>query len=154
MCETTLCILVKHDKLLLAMKKRGFGQGRWNGVGGKVKDGESVQTAALREMKEEIGVRVREQDLVPMAILDFYFNHRPEWNQRVNVFLVNVWKGNPRETEEMRPEWFCTDQLPFHAMWPDDPYWLPLILTGKKVSGVFHFKDDGNNFDHFEVKEV
>jgi hypothetical protein len=33
--QATLLFLIKDQKILLAMKKRGFGKGRWNGVGGK-----------------------------------------------------------------------------------------------------------------------
>lgn len=39
---TTLCLIRKGDHILLGMKKRGFGEGRWNGFGGKVKDNESI----------------------------------------------------------------------------------------------------------------
>ena len=35
--QATICLLRKNDEVLLAMKKRGFGVGKWNGVGGKVK---------------------------------------------------------------------------------------------------------------------
>ncbi|OIP76236.1 MAG: hypothetical protein AUK09_02515 [Parcubacteria group bacterium CG2_30_36_38] len=37
MKQATLCLLIKRDskEILLAMKKRGFGVGKWNGVGGK-----------------------------------------------------------------------------------------------------------------------
>jgi 8-oxo-dGTP pyrophosphatase MutT (NUDIX family) len=52
----TLCIIHKNSKILLGMKKRGFGAGFWNGFGGKVKEGESIEEAAKRETKEEIGV--------------------------------------------------------------------------------------------------
>lgn len=34
--ETTLCLLKKENSILLAMKKRGFGAGKYNGVGGKI----------------------------------------------------------------------------------------------------------------------
>jgi 8-oxo-dGTP diphosphatase/2-hydroxy-dATP diphosphatase len=40
-------------EILLGMKKRGFGVGRWNGFGGKVENGESIEEAALRELNEE-----------------------------------------------------------------------------------------------------
>lgn len=36
----TLCIVRKDSKVLLGMKKRGFGEGCWNGFGGKVTEGE------------------------------------------------------------------------------------------------------------------
>ena len=84
--NSTLCILVKEDKVLLAMKKRGFGKGRWNGAGGKQKGKETIEEAATRETKEEIGVDVG--SLQKVATLDFYFSENSEWNQRVTVFIV------------------------------------------------------------------
>ena len=38
------------------MKKRSFGAGKWNGFGGKVKEGEEIHEAAKRETKEEAGI--------------------------------------------------------------------------------------------------
>ena len=52
MKQATLCPLIKDDQILLAMKKRGFGVGKWNGVGGKVEKGEEIIDAAIREIKE------------------------------------------------------------------------------------------------------
>ena len=56
MRHTTLMLLKKDGKLLLGLKKRGFGLGKINGIGGKVEEGESVEAAAVRETFEEIGV--------------------------------------------------------------------------------------------------
>ena len=56
MRKTTLSFFIKKNQILLAMKKRGFGKGKWNGVGGKVQRGETTKEAAIRETKEEIGV--------------------------------------------------------------------------------------------------
>ena len=39
------------------MKKRGFGEGRWNGFGGKLHEGETCEEAALRELEEESGLK-------------------------------------------------------------------------------------------------
>lgn len=44
----TLVMVVQPGKVLLGMKKRGFGAGRWNGFGGKVQSGESIEDAARR----------------------------------------------------------------------------------------------------------
>ena len=56
----TLCIIHQHPKILLGMKKRGFGQGRWNGFGGKVSSEETIEEAAKREISEEAGIFVDE----------------------------------------------------------------------------------------------
>ena len=39
----TLLFLRRDGQILLAMKKRGFGEGKWNGVGGKVEPGETAR---------------------------------------------------------------------------------------------------------------
>ena len=45
----TLLFVQERGKLLLGMKKRGFGKGRWNGFGGKVQVGEeTIEEGAIR----------------------------------------------------------------------------------------------------------
>lgn len=44
----TLVMVVQPGRVLLGMKKRGFGAGRWNGFGGKVQAGETIEDAARR----------------------------------------------------------------------------------------------------------
>ena len=140
---TTLVFLVRGDEVLLAMKKRGFGEGRYNGAGGKPEPGESVEEAAIREAEEE--VVVTPTGLVKVAVLNFYFLKIPiedNWNQQVQVFFACEWRGEPTETDEMRPEWFKQTGLPFDQMWSDDPLWLPRVLAGEKPEADFAFDQD------------
>ncbi len=44
----TLVFARQPGKILLGMKKRGFGEGRWNGFGGKVEKGETIEQGARR----------------------------------------------------------------------------------------------------------
>ena len=50
--------MLQDSKILLTMKKRGFGVGFWNGFGGKVKEGETIEAVAIRETEEESGIVV------------------------------------------------------------------------------------------------
>ncbi len=146
----TLCLIHQHPQLLLGMKKRGFGAGRWNGFGGKVEPGESIEQGAKREIKEEINIEVK--DLTKLGIIEFEFKGNPEILQ-VHIFKSNQFSGKPSESEEMKPQWFQVDEIPFNQMWSDDIYWLPLFLKGKKFKGKFLF-DDNDNILEKEIKEV
>ena len=119
------------------MKKRGFGAGRYNGVGGKVEAGETIEEAVAREAKEEIGVGV---DIIKKcAELQFYFPHNPAFDQLVHVYLAETWDSEPVESEEMNPKWFSASDIPYQEMWPDDIFWIPKVLEGHFVQGRFVF---------------
>jgi 8-oxo-dGTP pyrophosphatase MutT (NUDIX family) len=130
----------KISEICLAMKKRGFGVGKWNGVGGKVEKGEKIIDAAKREAKEEINIDIL--NMKKMAENSFYFPHKPEWNQKVHVYLSEVWSGEPTESEEMRPQWFLVENIPYEKMWSDDEFWLPKVLGGKMIKASFVFGED------------
>lgn len=44
----TLVMVRKTNAILLGLKKRGFGKGKWNGFGGKVEENETVAEGAVR----------------------------------------------------------------------------------------------------------
>lgn len=49
----TLVLVVEPRRVLLGMKKRGFGAGKWNGFGGKVQTGETIEQGARRYTYKE-----------------------------------------------------------------------------------------------------
>ncbi len=136
------------------MKKRGFGVGKLNGVGGKVEKGESIENALLRETREEVNVEIKEFEKV--AVIDFYFKDNSvnkDFNQKAHVFIAYKWEGEPTESEEMAPQWVDINMLPLEKMWSDDRYWLPEILSGKKLMAWFLFNNE-NNIAEMDIKEV
>lgn len=137
----TLCVIAEPNRILLGMKKRGFGAGKWNGFGGKVAEGESIEDAAKREVAEECGLTVESMEAV--GVLEFTFEGQ-EGVLEVHLFRVDRWSGDVVESEEMRPQWFAIDQIPYSEMWPDDKFWLPAFLEGKSCNGAFHFAPDGS----------
>lgn len=145
MPNATLVFLIKKNKgkitdICLAMKKRGFGAGRWNGVGGKLEKGETIIEATKREAKEEIFVSINE--LKKIAELSFYFSYKQERDQKVHVYFSEKWKGEPKESNEMKPQWFSIKYIPYQDMWSDDIFWLPEVLKGELLKAKFVFGEN------------
>jgi 8-oxo-dGTP diphosphatase/2-hydroxy-dATP diphosphatase len=146
----TVCCIYNDNQILLGMKKRGFGAGRWNGFGGKVHEGETIEQAAMRELKEEAGIKAKK--ITKRGVILFEFENNSE-SPEVHFFSVDDYEGSPVETEEMKPQWFSHGEIPYKSMWPDDPYWMPLLLAGKNFKGKFLFDSNGDNILKYELKE-
>lgn len=132
---STIVFLTRDHEVLLGRKKRGLGEGRWNGYGGKVEPGETPLDSAIRETHEEICVIP--EGLRYCADLRFEYVDGPAW--RSYVFVSSAWRGDPTETEEMAPAWFPIAALPLDEMWADDAFWLPRVLAGERLAGHFRF---------------
>jgi 8-oxo-dGTP pyrophosphatase MutT (NUDIX family) len=149
MRDVTLVYLVRDGAVLLALKKRKFGEAKLNGYGGKPEpEDRDILDAAIRELYQESdGVRAERHDLDKRAEIEFSFPDVPEdkgFDQRVHVYLLKRWSGEPHQTEEMGvPEWYSRHSLPFYTMWVADPYWLPRVLDGEMLKGKVIFRGKG-----------
>lgn len=143
----TLVFFIRDDEILLAMKKRGFGAGKINGIGGKIEPGESIEQALVRECIEEVSMKPLEWEAV--AELDFRQQSpiKP-WHMYVHVYICRQWLGEPQESDEMQPAWYSFDTVPYDDMWEDDKYWLPQIIAGERLRGTFLFDDNDAMTDH------
>jgi 8-oxo-dGTP pyrophosphatase MutT (NUDIX family) len=135
----TLVMILKGDEVLLGMKKRGFGAGWWNGFGGKVHEGESIEQAAVREVKEEVDMDVR--GLKSRGMLVFTFEGEEPVHE-AHLFEAREFSGKPVETDEMKPQWFRFSDVPYDRMWPADRHWAPIFLSGKDINGTVNFTSD------------
>ena len=139
--NTTLLIVLKDGKILLAEKKRGFAKGKFNGIGGKQDAGETIEQTMIRETQEEIGVTPTTYSQVGLIHFDVWYKGE-RVNLNLNIFTCTDYVGKIVETEEMRPVWFSRENLPFDKMIEDDLLWLPLVLEGKNVAGKVKLNQD------------
>eukprot|EP00818_Percolomonas_sp_WS_P004108 CAMPEP_0117441044 /NCGR_PEP_ID=MMETSP0759-20121206/3417_1 /TAXON_ID=63605 /ORGANISM="Percolomonas cosmopolitus, Strain WS" /LENGTH=232 /DNA_ID=CAMNT_0005232857 /DNA_START=7 /DNA_END=705 /DNA_ORIENTATION=+ len=160
----TLIFIIKKQKILLAMKKRGFGMGRWNGFGGKIeaeKDA-SVREGALRELHEESFIHELPKKAPFNCIGRIFFNFQEELEKSLFVVWVfccvirdesdeQLVEEQLRESEEMKPQWFAFDEIPYDSMWPDDKLWVPILLENAQkkdnIAGFEAFFDFPESFD-------
>jgi 8-oxo-dGTP pyrophosphatase MutT (NUDIX family) len=143
----SLLFLLREGEILLAMKKRGFGAGRWNGVGGKPEPNEGIEQTAIRECQEEVGVIPN--SLQHVASLTFVLHESSAVTKLyVEAFVSQNWEGEPVETDEMAPKWFKLGDIPYKDMWADDIFWLPEVLKGNFVTATFHFDENDKVLKH------
>jgi len=142
--QATLCQIIRDSSLLLLRKDPGlFGEGKWNGAGGKLVPGETPEEGVVREVREETGLELRSVTL--HGVLDFFFGEKPEPDWVVSVFSSSDFTGEPNTvSEEGVLNWFRFEEIPYDRMWQDDEHWLPLLLEGKRFRGWFIFTEDGD----------
>lgn len=144
--RATLLFVVRDGRILLIHKKRGLGKGKINGPGGRVEPGENAREAAIREVREELGVDVP----AARAAGRLKFQFTDGLSLDVVVFTAETCHGEPVETDEAVPLWAPTAAIPYRRMWPDDEHWVPLMLAGIPFLG--HFLFDGETMAAHDVE--
>ncbi|RUS14723.1 NUDIX hydrolase domain-like protein [Endogone sp. FLAS-F59071] len=126
-------------KVLLGLKKRGLGVDKWNGFGGKLEPGETIEEAAKREMQEESDVQT--PYLEKAGVLLEVFAGDPVAFE-IHVFRATSFVGSPSETEEMIPQWFPVSKIPYAQMWPEARLWWPYFFAGRPFVGTIRFSQN------------
>ena len=100
------CYLIKEDKVLATKYKLGNKKGYFDIPGGKIEEGEEPKQAAIREMKEETGIDIKN--------LMYRGNIVIEYPNRIfdfDVFFCNECEGEPQEFEENESFWIGIKEL-------------------------------------------
>lgn len=129
--------VVKDGRVLLIRKKRGLGAGKINGPGGHMEEGESPEEGVIREVEEELKIKVKDPKYGGMI----EFINDGKLALLCYVFTAFEYEGEPTETDEAVPLWYDVNKIPYGEMWEDDKEWLYEVLSGKVVLGRFWFTD-------------
>jgi 8-oxo-dGTP diphosphatase len=122
------CALIDVDgRVLLAQRPAGKPMaGLWEFPGGKVERGERPEDSLIRELKEELGIVVREACLAPLTFASHAY---PEFHLLMPLYVCRRWDGTVTPREGQRLAWVRPNRLREYPMPPADE---PLIahLTG------------------------
>jgi 8-oxo-dGTP diphosphatase len=124
----TLCFITHGDDVLLLRggPHKRLWAGLYNGVGGHLEQEEDVYSAALREIKEETGLTVREVRLRGIVHADA---GDPILGVLFFVFTATAESRQVKPSEEGTLEWVPIAQLPASEMVEDLPTLLPRVLA-------------------------
>lgn len=138
----TLCYLRKNNQTLMlhrVKKENDMHKGKWNGLGGKLESGESPEECAVREVKEESGLDVRNPRL--KGVLTFpAFSKNEDWY--VFLFVIHDFAGALIEdSAEGNLEWIDDDKLFDLPLWEGDKIFLKWLHQDSFFSAKFVYKD-------------
>lgn len=138
----TLCYIKDSGKTLMLhriKKENDMHEGKWNGLGGKIDEGETPEECVIREVKEESGITIKNP--VMKGILTFpAFDDNDEW--RVFVFTASEYEGTPaKSNREGNLEWVDDDNILGLNLWEGDKYFLKWMNENKFFSAKFNYKN-------------
>ncbi len=117
------CALIDADgRVLLAQRPEGKSMaGLWEFPGGKIEHGERPETTLIRELNEELGIRVKEDCLAPFA----FASHGYEaFHLLMPLYLCRRWEGIVVPREGQKLAWVRTAEMANYQMPPAD---VPLV---------------------------
>ncbi|MEI8361530.1 MAG: 8-oxo-dGTP diphosphatase [bacterium] len=147
----TLCYIRKNGKTLMlhrVKKENDMHKGKWNGLGGKIEDGETPEECIIREVKEECGLNAKNPLI--KGILTFpQFSKGETWY--VFLFVITEFDGELIESNEGNLEWINDDKLFDLNLWEADKIFIKWLDQKGFFSGKFIYKD-GVFIEHqFEI---
>src|SRR5437773_5140303 len=111
------CALVDADgRVLIAERPAGRSMaGLWEFPGGKVEAGETPEATLIRELKEELGIVVKEDCLAPLT---FASHSYADFHLLMPLYVCRRWEGTVRAHEHERLAWVWPNRLKDYPMPP------------------------------------
>ncbi|WP_410793620.1 NUDIX hydrolase [Kribbella sp. C-35] len=133
-------IVRREDEVLLLLRANtGYMDGHWAVPAGHVERGESVVAAAVRELKEEVGLDVDAADLAPVTAMHRTGGNGDPIDERVDFFfMASKWTGEPRLMEPEKAaglDWYPLDKLP-DPLVPHEARVLGAVADGDALPAV------------------
>lgn len=100
-----------QGEVLLARRPEGKHlAGLWEFPGGKLKEGELPENALMRELKEELGIKVSSENIEPLTFVSCDTSIEGK-NLLMYLFKVSKWKGTMEALENQSFAWVQIHQL-------------------------------------------
>ena len=98
--------LIIDNKVIVIKYKTNKNMNYYDIPGGKIEENESAINASIREFKEETGIEIIKQKYKGNVIVEY-----PNMIFDFDIYLVNDYKGNPKEFEENYSMWINIEDL-------------------------------------------
>ncbi len=122
------CALIDPDgRVLIARRPEGKSMaGLWEFPGGKVESGERPEVTLIRELKEELGIVVKEECLAPLTFASHLY---PDFHLLMPLYVCRRWEGIVEAREGQKLKWVRPRDLRGYPMPPADEPLIPHLTT-------------------------
>ena len=108
-----IALIDVDDRILIAKRPIGKSMaGLWEFPGGKVKENEYPEAALIREIYEEIGIKIDKSCLAPFTFASHVYK---DFNLLMPLYLCRVWEGIPRPCEGQQLKWVKIETMVMKA---------------------------------------
>ena len=108
---TVVCAsLLDEDNNILICKrpKNKTFEGFWEFPGGKVEINESLEQSLIRELNEELGIKVNKRCLAPFTFSTHCYK---DFDLLILLYICRVWDGHPYSKEYQEICWVSLNQI-------------------------------------------
>ena len=121
-----IALVDADNRVLIAQRPPGKAlAGLWEFPGGKLDAGERPEAALIREVREELGIEVKEACLAPLTFASHAY---PEFHLLMPLYVCRRWEGQVQPREGQGLKWVFARQLRNFPMPPaDGPLIAPLV---------------------------
>lgn len=121
-----VALIDADDRVLIAQRPEGKAlAGLWEFPGGKIDAGERPEEALIRELREELGITVKEACLAPLTFASYAY---PEFHLLMPLYVCRRWEGFVQSREGQALKWVRARELRQYPMPPaDEPLIPPLV---------------------------
>jgi len=124
-CSSGIILNENKEILINSRKNKNFLKSYWEFPGGKLKNTENFYQALVREVKEELNIKIKISDIVPLTFVRHKYRN---FHLFMHVFKVKKWSGDISSYDNEELKWVKSSKLKQQKILPANKDIIKLLI--------------------------